>query len=110
MYRAVNCLSHHIETRRWSPTRVAHDNPLRRYSARYGSIRARIASLMRLRTFSQARERTDAPPSGDSWAHSSTEPVSVTRCPGPHTVLIELADVNYKVLAPEGVKLDVPQR
>jgi hypothetical protein len=45
------------------------------------------------------------------WAHSSTEPVIVAPLPpGPHKILIELADANHKVLASEVVKFDVPRQ
>ena len=45
------------------------------------------------------------------WAHSSGEPVIVAPLPpGPHKILIELADANHKVLASESVKFDVPRR
>jgi hypothetical protein len=45
------------------------------------------------------------------WAHSSTEPVIVAPLPpGPHKILIELADANHTVLASEAVKFDVPRR
>lgn len=45
------------------------------------------------------------------WAHSSTEPVIVAPLPpGPHKILIELADANHKVLASEAVKFEVPRR
>ena len=45
------------------------------------------------------------------WAHASTEPVIVAPLPpGPHKILIELADANHKVLASEVVKFEVPRR
>jgi hypothetical protein len=45
------------------------------------------------------------------WAHSSTEPVIVAPLPpGPHKILIELADANHAVLASETVKFDVPKQ
>ena len=44
------------------------------------------------------------------WAHSSGEPVIVAPLPpGPHKILLELADANHKVLASETVKFDVPR-
>lgn len=43
------------------------------------------------------------------WAHTSNDPVIVAPLPpGPHKVLIELADANHKVLASKAVKFDVP--
>jgi hypothetical protein len=45
------------------------------------------------------------------WAHTSNDPVIVAPLPpGPHTILIELADADHKVLAKEVVKFDVPRR
>lgn len=45
------------------------------------------------------------------WAHSSTETVIVAPLPpGPHKILIELADANHTVLASETVKFDVPRQ
>jgi hypothetical protein len=43
------------------------------------------------------------------WAHTSNDPVIVSPLtPGPHKILIELADANHKVLATETVKFEVP--
>ena len=45
------------------------------------------------------------------WAHTSNDPVIVAPLPpGPHKLLIELADADHKVLAKEVVKFDVPRR
>jgi hypothetical protein len=45
------------------------------------------------------------------WAHTSNDPVIVAPlAPGPHKILIELADADHKVLASEAVKFDVPRR
>lgn len=44
------------------------------------------------------------------WAHSSGEPVIVAPLPpGPHMILLELADANHKVLASKTVTFDVPR-
>ena len=45
------------------------------------------------------------------WAHTSNDPVIVAPLPpGPHKILIELADANHQVLAKEVVKFEVPRR
>ena len=45
------------------------------------------------------------------WAHTSNDPVIVAPLPpGPHNILIELADANHNVLAKEVVKFEVPRR
>jgi hypothetical protein len=45
------------------------------------------------------------------WAHTSNDPVIVAPLPpGPHKILIELADADHRVLASEIVKFDVPRR
>jgi Family of unknown function (DUF6130) len=45
------------------------------------------------------------------WAHTSNDPVIVAPLPpGPHKILIELADADHQVLASESVKFDVPRR
>ena len=45
------------------------------------------------------------------WAHTSNDPVIVAPLPpGPHNILIELADADHKVLAKEVVKFEVPRR
>ena len=45
------------------------------------------------------------------WAHTSNDPVIVAPPPpGPHKILIELADADHQVLASEAVKFDVPRR
>src|SRR5262245_13631265 len=45
------------------------------------------------------------------WAHTSNDPVIVAPLPpGPHKILIELADANHEVLAKEVVKFEVPRR
>lgn len=44
------------------------------------------------------------------WAHTSDGPVIVAElAPGPHTILLELADANHKVLTQEVVKFEVPR-
>jgi hypothetical protein len=45
------------------------------------------------------------------WAHTSNDPVIVAPlAPGPHKILLELADADHKVLAKEVVNFDVPRR
>jgi hypothetical protein len=45
------------------------------------------------------------------WADVSGQPVVVAPlAPGPHKVLIELADANHRVLDSQAVKFDVPRR
>jgi len=45
------------------------------------------------------------------WGHTSNDPVIVAPLPpGPHKILIELADANHQVLAKEVVKFEVPRR
>jgi hypothetical protein len=45
------------------------------------------------------------------WAHTSDGPLIVADLPpGPHKILIELADANHKVLAKEVVKFDSPRQ
>lgn len=45
------------------------------------------------------------------WAHTSGDPVIVAPLPpGPHKILIELADADHTVLAKEVVKFDVPRQ
>jgi hypothetical protein len=45
------------------------------------------------------------------WAHTSNDPVIVAPLPaGRHTILLELADADHKVLAKEVVTFDVPRR
>lgn len=45
------------------------------------------------------------------WAHTSGDPVIVAPLPpGPHKLLIELADADHKVLAQEVVQFEVPRR
>jgi hypothetical protein len=45
------------------------------------------------------------------WAHTSVDPLIVADLfPGPHKILIELADANHKVLAKEVVKFEVPRK
>lgn len=45
------------------------------------------------------------------WAHTSTDPVIVAPLPpGPHKLLLELADADHKVLAKETVTFEVPRR
>jgi hypothetical protein len=45
------------------------------------------------------------------WAHTSNDPLIVADLPpGPHKLLIELADADHKVLAQEVVKFDVARR
>ena len=45
------------------------------------------------------------------WAHTSNDPVIVAPLPpGPHNILIELADADHNVLAKEVVKFEVPRR
>lgn len=45
------------------------------------------------------------------WAHTSGGPVIVAPLPpGPHNILIELADADHKVLAKDVVKFEVPRR
>lgn len=44
------------------------------------------------------------------WAHTSIDPVIVAHLtPGPHKILIELADANHEVLAKEVVRFEVPR-
>ena len=44
------------------------------------------------------------------WAHTSNDPLIVADLPpGPHKILIELADANHKVLAKEVVRFEVPR-
>ena len=44
------------------------------------------------------------------WAHTSNDPVILAPLPpGPHTILLELADANHNVLAKEVVKFEVPK-
>jgi len=44
------------------------------------------------------------------WAHTSNDPVIVAPlAPGPHKILIELADADHKVLAKEVVRFEVPR-
>jgi hypothetical protein len=45
------------------------------------------------------------------WAHTSNDPVIVAPLPpGPHKILLELADANHNVLTSAVVKFDVPRR
>jgi hypothetical protein len=45
------------------------------------------------------------------WAHTSNDPVIVAPLPpGPHKILLELADADHNVLAKEVVKFEVPRR
>ena len=45
------------------------------------------------------------------WGHTSNDPVIVAPLPpGPHNILIELADADHKVLAKEVVKFEVPRQ
>lgn len=45
------------------------------------------------------------------WAHTSSDPVIVAPLPpGPHKLLLELADADHNVLAQEVVKFEVPPR
>jgi len=45
------------------------------------------------------------------WAHTSNDPIIVAPLPpGPHNILIELADADHKVLAKEVVKFEVPRQ
>jgi hypothetical protein len=45
------------------------------------------------------------------WAHTSNDPLIVAPLsPGPHKILIELADADHKVLAKEVVKFEVPRQ
>jgi hypothetical protein len=45
------------------------------------------------------------------WADASGGPLIVSDLPpGPHKILIELADANHKVLAQEVVKFEVPRQ
>ena len=45
------------------------------------------------------------------WAHTSNDPLIVAPLPpGPHNILIELADADHNVLAKEVVKFEVPRR
>jgi hypothetical protein len=45
------------------------------------------------------------------WAHTSDGPIIVADLPpGPHKVLIELADADHKALAKDVVKFEVPRR
>jgi hypothetical protein len=45
------------------------------------------------------------------WGHTSYDPIIVVPLPpGPHSILIELADADHEVLAKELVKFDVPRR
>jgi hypothetical protein len=45
------------------------------------------------------------------WADASGGPVIVSGLhPGPHKIVIELADANHQPLAEEVVKFEVPQR
>jgi hypothetical protein len=45
------------------------------------------------------------------WVHTSDGPLIVADLPpGPHKILIELADANHKVLAKEVVKFEVPRQ
>ena len=45
------------------------------------------------------------------WGHTSNDPVIVAPLPpGPHKILIELADADHKVLAKEVVKFEVPRQ
>jgi hypothetical protein len=45
------------------------------------------------------------------WAHTSNDPVIVAPLPpGPHTILLELADADHRVLAKEAVRFEVPRR
>ncbi len=44
------------------------------------------------------------------WAHTSNDPIIVAPLlPGPHTILIELADADHKIIAKEVVKFEVPR-
>jgi|GEM_PF-993658 len=45
------------------------------------------------------------------WGHTTADPIIVADLsPGPHKILIELADANHKVLAQEVVKFEVLKR
>jgi hypothetical protein len=55
--------------------------------------------------------RTAAVDSVEVRAHTSNDPVIVAPLPpGPHNILIELADTNHNVLAKEVVNFEVPRR
>lgn len=44
-----------------------------------------------------------------TWAHTSTDPVIVVGLtPGPHKILLEIADPNHKILTSETVSFTVP--
>jgi hypothetical protein len=44
------------------------------------------------------------------WGHTSNDPVIVAPLPpGPHKLLLELADADHKILAQEVVKFEVPR-
>jgi len=46
-----------------------------------------------------------------TWAHTSEDPIIVVGLkPGTHTVLLELADPNHKILARETVSVTVPAK
>lgn len=46
-----------------------------------------------------------------TWAHTSEDPIIVVGLkPGTHTVLLELADPNHKILARETVSVVVPEK
>lgn len=46
-----------------------------------------------------------------TWAHTSEDPIIVVGLkPGKHTVLLELADPNHKILASETVSVAVPEK
>ncbi|WP_151633058.1 DUF6130 family protein [Noviherbaspirillum aerium] len=46
-----------------------------------------------------------------TWAHTSEDPIIVVGLkPGTHTLLLELADPNHKILARETVSVTVPEK
>ena len=46
-----------------------------------------------------------------TWAHTSEDPIIVMGLPpGPHKVLIELADPNHKIVASETVNVTLPEQ
>jgi hypothetical protein len=45
------------------------------------------------------------------WGHTSNDPVIVAPlAPGPHSILLELADADHNILAKEVVKFEVPRQ
>ncbi|HEY1147104.1 MAG TPA: DUF6130 family protein [Pseudoduganella sp.] len=46
-----------------------------------------------------------------TWAHTSTDPIIVVGLqPGPHKILLEIAETNHKILAAETVSFTVPPK